>query len=152
VSATVEHAVRAAVPSDAEALGWLHDMARVAAVDMRGGPRWLEETPRIDDWSAALADPALAVFAGTLDDVVLGLLVLEFDHAGDVATVQLAYVHPEARELGLGDDLLALAIGEARHRGARLFEGVALPGDRDTKNLYERAGITARKLVVSTQL
>ena len=33
-----------------------------------------------------------------------------------------------------------------------VVEGTALPGDRDTKNLYERAGITARKIIVSTRL
>jgi hypothetical protein len=33
-----------------------------------------------------------------------------------------------------------------------VLEGTALPGDRDTKNLYERAGVVARKIVVSKPL
>jgi len=50
------------------------------------------------------------------------------------------------------DDLLAAAIDRARERGCAVLEGTALPGDRDTKNLYERAGITARLITVSTRL
>ena len=34
----------------------------------------------------------------------------------------------------------------------RALEGEALPGDRETKNLYERAGITARLITVSKSL
>ena len=60
------------------------------------------------------------------------------------------YVTPEARELGFGDALLELATG--RPLGAAVLEGEALPGDRHTKNLYERAGITARLITVSTRL
>ena len=57
-----------------------------------------------------------------------------------------------ARELGFGDAMLAAGLAHARARGAVVFEGEALPGDRDTKNLYERAGITARLITVSTRL
>jgi GNAT superfamily N-acetyltransferase len=90
------------------------------------------------------------VFVGTIDAAVVGLLAA---HLGDdIAEVLLVFVHPEARELGLGDEMLAAAVGAARAAGCRVFEGTALPGDRDTKNLYERAAITARKLTVSTSL
>jgi GNAT superfamily N-acetyltransferase len=62
------------------------------------------------------------------------------------------YVHPEAREVGLGDELLATAMAAARAAGCAALEGTALPGDRETKNLYERAGIVARLIVVSKRL
>ncbi len=62
------------------------------------------------------------------------------------------HVTPEARELGFGDELLAAAIGWLRERDAVAVESWALPGDRDTKNLFERAGVTARKLIVSKRL
>jgi hypothetical protein len=58
-------------------------------------------------------------------------------------------VAPEAREVGFGDVLLAEAIGAIRSSGGVCIESFALPGDRDTKNLYERAGVTARKIIVS---
>ena len=53
-----------------------------------------------------------------------------------------------ARELGLGDALLETLVKFAVTRGCTAVEGSALPGDRLTKNLYERAGITARKITV----
>ena len=40
--------------------------------------------------------------------------------------------------------LLASVVDEGRASGAIGVEGAALPGDRQTKNLYERAGIVAR--------
>jgi ribosomal protein S18 acetylase RimI-like enzyme len=54
------------------------------------------------------------------------------------------WVDPLARENGFGDHLLALVISLAVERGAVAVEGESLPGDRHTKNLYERAGIVAR--------
>lgn len=86
----------------------------------------------------------------TIDDVVVGYLILST--IGDLARIEDVYVHPEARELGFGDALLDAALGAARASGARLFEAEALPGDRETKNLYERAGIKARLITVSTPL
>mgnify|MGYP003348556134 CR=1 FL=1 len=62
------------------------------------------------------------------------------------------FVEAEARELGLGDALLGTAIDAARRTGCSRLEGSALPGDRLTKNLYERAGVVARKIVLSTDL
>ncbi len=59
---------------------------------------------------------------------------------------------PEARELGFGDELLATAIASASSRGAVGVEGQALPGDRQTKNLYERAGIVARLITTFRRL
>jgi hypothetical protein len=37
-------------------------------------------------------------------------------------------------------------------RGAEAVEGQALPGDRHTKNLYERAGIVARLITTYKRL
>jgi GNAT superfamily N-acetyltransferase len=147
---TVDTDIRRAGPTDTEALGWLQQMARDAAVDQRGGPAWLAETPAEDDWAWAVSRSDRAVFVGTVDGVVLGMLDLALGE--QIAMVQLAYVHPEARELGLGDTMIEHAIDAARAAGCRAFEGVALPGDRETKNLYERAGITARKIILSTRL
>ena len=66
--------------------------------------------------------------------------------------VRQVYVHPEAREVGFGDYMLAAAIEAIRQMGGTVVESFALPGDRDTKNLYERAGMTARKIIVSKRL
>ena len=57
-----------------------------------------------------------------------------------------------AREVGFGDALLESAVEAGRAAGCVVIEGEALPGDRDLKNLYERAGITARLIIVSKPL
>jgi len=62
------------------------------------------------------------------------------------------HVVTAARELGFGDALLVSMIDIGRSHGCRHVEAQALPGDRETKNLYERAGITARLITVSRRL
>lgn len=143
----MQEAVRAFTAADAADVAALESAARAALVDQRGGPVHLAEHPVVGDW-AALADRAdRAVFVGTLDDVVVGYLELAL-RADRTAEVVQVFVDAEARELGLGDALLSSAIEHARMCGCAAIEGTALPGDRLTKNLYERAGITARRITV----
>ena len=92
----------------------------------------------------------VAVLDHSGDDVVVGYLVLDVN--GPVGRIDQVFVTPEARELGFGDALLEAATEAARAAGATVLEGEALPGDRETKNLYERAKITARLITVSRRL
>jgi len=141
--------VRRASQRDAEALGELETAARAALLGARGGARWLEEHAEIGSgWTQAVE--RRAVFVGEIDGVPIGYLVVDVD--GAVAHVDQVFVDPEARQLGFGDALLSAATELARRSSATLLEGHALPGDRDTKNLYERAGITARLITVSKRL
>jgi GNAT superfamily N-acetyltransferase len=141
----IDPTVRAADPTSGDDLAQLVLLeceARTALVGQRGGERWLVEHPGVDDaWvqRCSVSD----VYVAVIDDVVVGYLIadLGIDH---VVRVDQVWVTPGARELGFGDELLATAIASARQRGAVAVEGQALPGDRQTKNLYERAGIVAR--------
>jgi GNAT superfamily N-acetyltransferase len=142
--------VRAATAADAVSLATLETAARAHVFYQRGGAALLAEQPATFDWSAAIDDPQREVLVGTLDDQIFGYLELRFGDA--TAVVHQVYVDPEARELGLGDWMIEAALSAARARSCRVFEGFALPGDRETKNLFERAGITARKIIVSTRL
>jgi GNAT superfamily N-acetyltransferase len=108
----------------------------------------LDHPERAERWADVVA--AEATWVAHIDEVVVGYLVADF--VGDLVRIDEVYVTPEARELGFGDELLATAILGARHRGSRTLDGEALPGDRNTKNLYERAGIKARLITVSTPL
>jgi ribosomal protein S18 acetylase RimI-like enzyme len=140
----IDPLVRRADPAsgdDLVALDLLEDEARGALVGQRGGDRWLVEHPLTVDWAARCG--ASDVYVAVIDDVVVGYLVaaLGDDH---VVRIDQVWVTPDARELGFGDALLAEAIAVSRSRGAVAVEGQALPGDRHTKNLYERAGIVAR--------
>ena len=144
----IDPTVRVADPSsgdDLAQLALLEREARAALVGQRGGDRWLVEHPAVDDAWALRCEQSDVYVAG-IDDVVVGYLVADLgpDH---VVRIDQVWVTPEARELGFGDELLATAIATARSRGAVAVEGQALPGDRQTKNLYERAGIVARLIV-----
>ena len=87
--------------------------------------------------------PAADVVVAHIGPVVVGYLIADLG-ADAIVRIDQVWVTPEARENGFGDSLLELAIERARSHGAIAVEGQALPGDRHTKNLYERAGIVAR--------
>jgi GNAT superfamily N-acetyltransferase len=140
--------VRRATPRDADELNRLQTLARIALQPVRGGVLRLAECEPVGDWQSITADPTCAVFVGTLLDSVVSYLVLELSVRKNRGIVTHAYVEPGARELGLGDGMLASAIEVVRAAGLGGIEAVALPGDRETKNMYERAGLTARKLTV----
>ncbi len=153
----IDPVVRPATAADAGPLGVLEREARASVAATRGGARWLDEHPEVGEgWADAVASrnvlaAVLTDIAGSPDaELVVGYLVLDID--GPIAHVDQVYVTPEARQLGFGDAMIELATESARRAGAEYLEGHALPGDRETKNLYERAGITARLITVSRPL
>jgi len=111
----VHDAVRPLTSDDIPAVVALEAEARTALLDQRGGPAHLDEEPPAD-WGAAIG----RAWVGTLDDVVLGYL--ELIYHGTAARVRQVFVHPEARELGLGDALLAAALEAARAAGCTVLE------------------------------
>lgn len=147
----IDPIVRAADPtSDPDQLQFLEAEARAALHDQRGGERWLVEHPEIGSHWAERCRTS-DVLVGVIDEVIVGYLVSTVDD-DLIVRVDQVWVTPEARELGFGDELLATAISAARDRGAIAVEGQALPGDRHTKNLYERAGIVARLITTFRRL
>lgn len=144
----IDPTVRLAESDDRIELVWLEGLARAGLAGQRGGDLWLEIHPeQSPEWPAVGAGN---VIVAVVDEVPIGYLRF---HAHDaVLYVDDVYVHPEARELGFGDALLALARAIGLERGARRLQAEALPGDRDTKNLYERASITAKRIIVSAPL
>lgn len=137
---------------DIAQLALLEREGRAALDGQRGGERWLVEHPEIGpDWPDRCNADGTDVVVGHVGPVVVGYLVADLgsDH---IVRVDQVWVTPEARENGFGDALLELAIERARGNGATAVEGQALPGDRHTKNLYERAGIVARLITTYKQL
>ncbi len=135
-------AVRRAEPTDTDELIDLGSLARQAIEASRGGTALLRE---LDDhppgrWAVA-----------TIDGMVVGMAGV--DHSVDgVALLRCIFVREEARQLGLGEQLLDWVLADAAEDGCQRFDGIALPGDRSTKNLFERAGIVARAIIVSRPL
>lgn len=155
----IDPTVRPANRDDAGEIAWLEEIARASLADQRGGDRWLATHPP----HRGRPGTGAAAWVATIDVVVVGYLVCSFEREPDqpgatgsatptLARVLDVFVHPDARDVGFGDELLAAAIDAARDAGAPLLEAEALPGDRATKNLYERAGIKARLITVSTAL
>lgn len=135
---------------DIDQLGLLEREARAALVGQRGGERWLIEHPEV---GAAWPDRCTTadVWVAHIERIVVGYLVAVLG-ADRIVRVDQVWVTPEARELGFGDGMLAASIAAAVERGAEAVEGQALPGDRHTKNLYERAGIVARLITTYKRL
>lgn len=146
----LDGAVRRLRTDDAVVVGHLEMLCRTDASSYRGATELLDEVPAVGEWDSLVGDEQRPVWVATIDDTPVGYLAASVD--GGVMSVRQVYVHADARDLGLGDALLAAALAAAREAGCRRLEGSALPGDRLTKNLFERAGITARKIIVSTQL
>jgi GNAT superfamily N-acetyltransferase len=145
----IDPTVRRAVAADVGQLASLEGRARAALVDQRGGARWLAtHAERGGAWPDTVASGIVLV--AHIDDCIVGYLAATVD--GEVIRIDEVYVQPEARELGFGDAMIEAATEAGMAGGCTLIEAEALPGDRDTKNLYERAGITARLIVVSRRL
>lgn len=148
--------VRPAVESDiAELLRLDAEYRSGFAPGVRGGQQWLDEhpLPTATEWARRLADPQWRVLVAGVDEAVLGMLSLHLGRSvGGGALVDQVFVADGAREIGLGDGLVAAALDAARSAGATAVEALALPGDRETKNLFERAGLVARLIVVRREL
>jgi GNAT superfamily N-acetyltransferase len=89
-----------------------------------------------------------------VDGTVVGFALVSIHSvaATMVASIERVFVTRRARRVGIGDALIAATRREASQRGCTQLDALALPGDRDTKNLFERNGLTARLIVASTQL
>lgn len=149
--------IRAAEPRDHADIVAMDRQGRERTVEIRGGVAWTAEHPPVDAILAnesGLAGNCTVLVADLLGHAIGFLVAMEHTDSqrGRILVIDRVYVDPQARDIGCGDALLARAIETARERGCGFVEGDALPGDRETKNLYERAGITARRIIVSKNL
>lgn len=89
-----------------------------------------------------------------VDGVVVGFATVRTTPVDGtlVASIVRVYVTARARRVGVGDALIAAARATSLERGCTRIDAMALPGDRDTKNLYERNGLTARLIVATSAL
>ncbi len=149
---TVDEVVRRAQVEDCPDLLRLEAIARDGIREVRGGALRLQECATVGDWGARITDPHWLVLIGSLDGVIVASLAMRLSAEADRGLISHVYVEVEGRELGLGDMLVEQAISAVLAAGLSGIEAVALPGDRETKNLFERAGLTARKLTVYKSL
>jgi ribosomal protein S18 acetylase RimI-like enzyme len=140
---------RRAVPGDEERLADLAARAVAEVQDQRGG---LLHLAGIRPYAAAdLHRADTLVLVGCIDDVVVGYLLVRLTPLGDLGTVGQIdglYVEPGARDVGVGEAMMVDALAWCDAEGCTGVDAVALPGDRATKNFFERFGLTARAIVV----
>lgn len=145
--------VRRAQSADAATLRLLETEARDQLTKFRGGERLgLEISIVGDHWNERIESNDWMVFVAGFDDEALGYMCVNFAPPTGSPLIETVYVTGGARQLGLGDGLVTAAIAECRQRGAAEIDAYALPGDRETKNLFERSGLTARLLIASKNI
>jgi GNAT superfamily N-acetyltransferase len=155
----VEVTARPAVEADLPILAALVADGIAETTGLRGAELWrLEWAPRppfVASLRSRLTDPAAGTLVGCFADHVLGALLLDRRQvtAGPmIARITFVFVEPEARHIGIGEALIDAAATWARSAGCAGLDGLALPGDRHVKNLYERSGMTARELTTFRDL
>jgi GNAT superfamily N-acetyltransferase len=128
-------------------------MARAEVMGHKGGPMWLVRDARCGHPAADAADALVLV--GGFDDVVLGFAVVRRERLSDasaLALIDALYVEPAARGVAIGEALMDEVVAWSTAHGCRGIDAVALPGDRATKNFFERFGLTARAIAVHREL
>ena len=136
---------------DVDVLVLLESEARLSLKEFRGADRLAIEVPEIGSrWSQVLTDGAMFVLVGCIDSVVMGYLIAR--KLDQLATIEQVFVTNDARNLGVGDALVSATLSWAREQNLTALDALALPGDRETKNLYERSGLVARLITVTKKL
>ena len=130
--------VRLATQSDAEAINEHRSSAQIEAQQYRG--------------SLTSSDPigTEMLFVAGYGATVMGSACIFIN--GTSADLQHVFVTPEAREVGLADSLITHILSDMQKRGVSRISGKALPGDRATKNLFERHGLIAQTIIVGKSL
>jgi GNAT superfamily N-acetyltransferase len=154
--------VEAARAATTEDLPIVVDLARELRAEwrlIRGGPLWEAREARTEPLDTAFAelidrDDALVV-VGTIDDVVFGYATVEIETLRDgskLGVIDELFVETPARAIGVGEIIAEAVITYCTEAGCRGIDARALPGHREAKNFFERAGFTARALIMHKPL
>lgn len=145
--------VRQALLTDVGSLIALEDSAFESLNNFRGLSQFLEMSPRIgDEWTDIVDDAKYRLLVGVSDTTIHGYLLVEIFDALHKALIKQVFVDRSTRQLGLGALLIEHCEQLVRKSGCTVLEGLALPGDRDMKNLFERASMSAQLLIVGKNL
>jgi GNAT superfamily N-acetyltransferase len=148
---------RPAVASDIDALSRLWDGAVAELDGQRGGARLADVLDRDDPGAyltQALDDPDRLVVVGMIDEIQVGLasVVCERPRREVVGILELLYVDPGARQIGVAELMLEVVVEWCKRAGCVGIDAPALPGNRAAKTFFEGKGFLARLLLMHLPL
>ncbi|MBI2710621.1 MAG: GNAT family N-acetyltransferase [Actinobacteria bacterium] len=150
---------RPATTADLDAVVGLARSAQAEQRLHKGGDVWARREARPEPLDAAftavIADPAQHLVVGTIDAVPVAYGSAHAERLRDgglLAIVDDLYTDPGARAVGVGEAVMDELLRWARRQGCEGIDALALPGARETKNFFERFGLTARAIVVHRRL
>lgn len=91
------------------------------------------------------------IYVAEVDESPIGSMMIRIESDKEWV-IEYVHVVSQARGVGAGDHLLRQLIADARAAGVSKLTASALPGDRGTKNLFERFGLIAETIIVSKDL
>jgi GNAT superfamily N-acetyltransferase len=150
---------RAAVPADIPILAELARALREEMREQRGGALWetreARAAPHAEALAALLGSDDATVVVGSIDGAIVGFGTVEIERLRDgsrLGVIGDLYVEPDARAVGVGESIAEEIIAFCRGAQCIGIDALALPGAREAKNFFERAGFTARALVMHHKL
>jgi len=129
-----------------------------AVRDDRGGRLHLDhdtlDVTIAEAHAQALDDDSQALVVGCIDGEVVGFARagLSPTRTSQLCMIEELIVHPDARAIGVGSEILAVVRSWAVDQGCESIESQVLPGNRAAKNFFERVGMKTRKMRVSADL
>jgi GNAT superfamily N-acetyltransferase len=150
---------RPATTSDVPALVEFARSLRDEWRGMRGGALWAvreaAHEPLADAFGALLAREDACIVVGTIDGVVVGYGTAEVELLRDgtrLGIISELFVEQGARAVGVGEAVADELVAFCRNQNCLGVDARALPGHREAKNFFERAGFTARALIMHKPL
>jgi len=103
------------------------------------------------DFRPPPASDDTVVVVGGAGESVFGFLSA-YDAGAGRWFIDVLHVEAPAREVGIGNAMVQCVVQLLKDRGAKSVNAAALPGDRSTKNLFERHGLVAQMITVGKNL
>ena len=149
----MEQSARPATEADLDDLVALWERAVAELDGQRGGGALAGSLSRPDlrrFVGQALSDRDRLMVVGLIDEVAVGMasLVADRDRREPIGVLELIYVEPNARSVGVAAAMLSLAVARCREWGMTGLDAPALPGNRSAKSFFETEGMQARLLIM----
>ena len=110
--------------------------------------------PIEESFRSILGDTNSTMVIGTIDDLPFGFMWMRAEEllpqaaGATVGSARLVFVEPDARGVGIGEQMITMVMDEFRARGVDLFDSHVSPGHRLAKNFFESHGYSARRIVM----